>query len=119
MTVASSRQDTPRVGLREVGDLVGSGTWSASAVLGFTNWGCGGVFPPNFCGGRLVLSVHLVAAGGAPAFDGVLAVQCLIGANVPAGAEEGITLEIPGAINFDKLLEEASGLTLYVSRSKN
>lgn len=101
------------------GNLVGSGTWTATRVQSFTLWGCDAGFPPNFCGGLLVLSVHLVAAGGAPAFDGVLTVSCLIGANVPAGAQEGITLDIPGVINFDKLLQESSGLTLYVSRSKS
>ena len=57
--------------------------------------------------------------GGAPEFDGVLTVSCLIGANVPAGAEEGITLDVPGLINFDQLIEEESGLTLYLSRSKS
>lgn len=102
------------------GNLIGSGTWTASSVQSFTFWGCseGPPFPPNFCGGLLDLNVHLVGSGGAPAFDGVLTVICRIGANVPAGAQEGITLDIPGVINFDKLLEESSGLTLYVSRSK-
>lgn len=101
------------------GNLLGSGTWSATGVESFTLWGCGGGFPPNFCGGLLVLNVHLVGSGGAPAFDGVLTVSCLIGANVPAGAQEGITLDIPGVINFNKLLEEETGLTLYRSRSKS
>lgn len=63
--------------------------------------------------------MRLVAAGGTPAFDGVLTVDCLIGPNVRAGAEEGITLDIPGLINFDDLIEEGSGLTLFVSRSKS
>ena len=102
------------------GSLVGEGTWTATGVNSFDFWGCGGEgFPPNFCGGLLVLSVHLVAEGGAPQADGVLTVSCLIGANVPAGAEEGITLNVPGLIDFDELIAEESGLTLYVSRSKS
>lgn len=102
------------------GGLVGDGTWTATGVESFTFWGCGAEgLPPNFCGGLLVLNVHLVATGGAPQADGVLTVTCLIGANVPAGEEEGITLNVPGLINFDELIEEASGLTLYVSRSKS
>jgi len=102
------------------GTLVGAGTWTATGVHSFTFWGCGtGGLPANFCGGLLVLSVHLVGPGGAPEFDGVLTVSCLIGANVPAGAEEGITLDVPGLINFDQLIEEESGLTLYLSRSKS
>lgn len=102
------------------GALVGGGTWTATGVESFAPWGCGGGFPPNFCGGLLVLDVHLVATGGAPEADGVLTVSCLIGARVPAGAEEGITLEVPElGINFDELIAEASGLTLYRSRSKS
>lgn len=102
------------------GRLVGEGTWTATAIESIESYGCdGGGFPPNFCGGLLVLDVRLVAAGGTPAFDGVLTVDCLIGPNVPAGAEEGITLDIPGLINFDDLIEEGSGLTLFVSRSKS
>jgi hypothetical protein len=102
------------------GRLVGEGTWTATGVKSFEFYGCGGGgFPANFCGGLLVLDVHLVGAGGTLAFDGVLTVDCLIGANVPAGAEEGITLDIPGLIDFDDLIEEESGLTLFVSRSKS
>lgn len=100
------------------GGPVGDGTWTATGVESFTPWGCGGeAFPPNFCGGLLVLDVHLVATAGGPEADGVLTVSCLIGARVPPGAEEGITLDVPGLINFDELIAEASGLTLYVSRS--
>jgi len=100
------------------GVLVGSGTWTATGVDDFTFYGCGGDLPPNFCGGALALNVHLVAGGGAAEFDGLLTIDCLIG-DFPATAVEGITLNIPGAINFDETMFEFSGLTLYVSRSKN
>ena len=36
---------------------------------------------------------------------------CVLGDSVPAGAEEGITAAIPGAISFD---ESVSGNTLFV-----
>jgi len=101
------------------GVLQGSGTWTPTSVADFDFWGCGDGLPSNFCGGELVFDVHLVSAGGAVEFDGVLTVQCLIGTGVPGGAIEGITLNIPGAINFDETIFEPSGLTLYISRNKN
>lgn len=105
------------------GRLVGFGTWTSSEVVSFTFYGCGIAggtpLPASFCGGLLVLKVHLVAAGGAPAFDGVLTVDCAIGANAPLGAGDSITLDVPGVINFDEPILEPSGLTLYLSRSQN
>jgi hypothetical protein len=102
------------------GVVQGSGTWAATGVDDFDFYGCGtGGLPVNFCGGALTLDVHLVAAGGAVEFDGVLRVDCLIGTAVPGGAVEGIMLDIPGAINFDETIFEPSGLTLYVSHNKN
>ncbi|HXF71560.1 MAG TPA: hypothetical protein VNO79_02995 [Actinomycetota bacterium] len=104
------------------GDLVGFGTWTATGVESFELFGCGGDFPPNFCGGVLVLDVTLdgvsVAAGQVSGVAGVLTITCLIGEG--ATGEEGITLEIPGVIDFDEtLVGEPSGLTLFVSRSKS
>jgi hypothetical protein len=102
------------------GVLIGSGSWTATSVASFTFYGCGtGGLPPNFCGGLLVLNVHLVGAGGAVAFDAVLKVDCLIGAAVPPDAVEGIRLDIPGAINFDETIFEPSGLTLFVSHNRS
>lgn len=99
---------------------MGSGTWTATGVSGFTFYGCGtGGLPSNFCGGLLVLDVHLVGAGGSVAFDKVLSIDCLVGTAVPGGAIEGIKLEIPGAIDFDETTFEPSGLTLFVSRNMN
>lgn len=97
------------------GKLIGFGTWEANGVQDFALWGCGGEgLPDNFCGGVLALDVTLFQPDGTPAFDGVLTAVCLIG-NVPPGAKEGITLELEGSLDFDKLIEEESGLTLYVS----
>jgi len=98
------------------GVVQGSGAWTAVSVADFDFYGCGGAFPPNFCGGLLTLDVHLVAAGGATEFDGVLTIDCLIGGG---GSLEGIRLNIPDVINFDETIPEESGLTLYVSRSRN
>jgi len=50
--------------------------------------------------------------------QGHRAIDCLIGSAVPP-ALEGITLDIPGAINFDEMKVETSGYTLFLSRSKN
>lgn len=101
------------------GTAVGFGTWKATGVEDFTFFGCGGGFPSNFCGGQLVLDVHISGVSlslGPTEVDGVLTITCLIGGEVPPGAEEGITLDIPGVINFSDLIE--SGFTLFVSRSK-
>lgn len=104
----------------EAGVLVGYGTFEATGVQDFDFWGCGGEgLPPNFCGGLLTLDVHLKGISvteGHGEFDGVLVISCAIGPNVPPEAEEGITLDIPGLINFDDLIEEESGLTLYVRK---
>lgn len=97
------------------GKLVGFGTWEANGVQDFVLWGCGEEgLPPNFCGGILALDVTLFGPDGTPAFDGVLVITCLIG-TVPPGAKEGITLELVGSLDFDRLIEESSGLTVYVA----
>lgn len=110
------------------GDLVGFGRWKATGVQDFEFFGCGVLadgteVPPNFCGGVLTLSVHLIGTSvteGTAAFDGVLVITCKIGdaaEDVPADAEEGMTLEIPNLINFDDTLEGPGGLTLFVSQA--
>lgn len=89
-----------------------SGTWTATKLLTFNSYGCGGAgFPDNFCGGRAQIQVHLTPLGGGAGFDGELWVDCLIG-NPPAGAQEGVRLSVPGVINFNK---EVSGDTLFIS----
>lgn len=109
------------------GDLVGFGTWKATGDSDFVFFGCGTAadgteVPPNFCGGDLTLDVRLKGTSvteGTATFDGVLVVTCLIGdtaEDIPADAEEGITLDIPGLINFDDLVPGEGGLTLFLSR---
>jgi len=109
------------------GTLVGFGTWTVTGLSDVQLFGCGtfsdgSEAPPDFCGGVLTLDVHLSGINvtlGPGQFDGVLVVTCLIGdtpEDIPPGAEEGITLDIPGVINFDDLVPEESGLTLFQSR---
>lgn len=102
------------------GAVAGFGTWTATGVEGFEFFGCGSDgLPPDFCGGQLVLDVRISGVSlslGPVEVDGVLTITCLIGEDVPAGAEEGITLDIPGVINFSETID--SGFTLFVSRSK-
>jgi hypothetical protein len=108
------------------GELLGFGTWKAMGVHHFTFYGCGGEgLPSNFCGGELVLDVRLSGVSvslGPGEFDGILTVFCLIG-DFPEDVEEGVTLEIPGLINFDEILGPAdvgpSGLTVFVSRNRS
>lgn len=112
------------------GDLVGFGTWTATGVEDFDLFGCGvaadgTVLPADFCGGVLTLEVHLSGVSltdGIVEVDGVLTIVCKVGddpGDVPADAEEGVTLDIPGLIDFDDTLEDPAGLTVFVSRSRS
>ena len=92
------------------GVVLATGTWTATKLLAFNGYGCGGVFPADFCGGRAQIQVHLTPSSGGPGFDRELWVDCLIG-NPPAGAHEGVRLSVPGVINFNK---EVSGDTLFI-----
>jgi hypothetical protein len=90
-----------------------SGTWRATELLEYQSYGCGVVFgneiPENFCGGAVKLRVTLTV--GATSLPGILTVFCIIGPNPPNSAEEGITLVIPGIINFNDVV---SGDNVYV-----
>ncbi len=94
------------------GTLVATGTITATGLQSFQFYGCGGVFPPNFCGGRALIAVHLEATVGGTvvAADGTLTVDCLIG-SPPAGADEGVRLNVKDLINFNM---EVEGETLFV-----
>ena len=88
------------------GDVLASGTWTATKLLSFDNYGCGGPGLPDFaCGGRAQIQVHLSVG-----LDAVLWVDCVLG-NPPTGAMEGVRLNVPGIINFNK---EVSGDTLFI-----
>src|SRR5712691_8522706 len=102
------------------GNLVASGSLTITGLTTFVFYGCGVAggepIPPALCGGRAIYPVHIV---GHPAsnpsataeFDGTLEVTCAVGDKVPHGAHEGIHLDIPGQIHFNK---SVSGENIFV-----
>jgi len=90
-----------------------SGTWTATELLEYQSYGCGVVFgdpiPANFCGGVVKLRVMLTV--GSTSLPGILTVFCVIGPNPPNSASEGITLVVPGVINFNQVV---GGDNVYV-----
>ena len=88
------------------GNVLGSGTWTATQLLSFNGYGCGGDgLPDDFCGGRANISVHLSSG-----FDAVLQIDCVIG-SPPAGAIEGVRLAVQSGPNFNR---EVSGDNLFI-----
>jgi hypothetical protein len=91
------------------GSVVASGTWTATELLDYQSYGCGVVFgtplPPELCGGKVKMRVTLAPEGTSLTLDGILTVFCVIGPNPPNSASEGITLVVPGVINFNKVVE--------------
>jgi hypothetical protein len=90
-----------------------TGTWTATELLEYQSYGCGVVFgdpiPANFCGGAAKLRVTLTV--GTTSLPGILTVFCVIGPNPPNSASEGITLVVPGVVNFNQVL---GGDNVYV-----
>ncbi len=98
------------------GNVRGSGTWSATELLSFQNYGASPApgFPPNFRAGNALMRVHLVAGGGTVQLDGRLRITChLPQTDVPGGFEEGVRLAIDEVINFNR---EAGGATVFIVR---
>jgi hypothetical protein len=93
------------------GTVLASGTWEATELLDYQSYGCGIVhfpdgdviLPPNFCGGKVKMSVMLATPLGE--FPGNLTIFCVIGPNPPNSINgplgEGATLSVPGIINFN------------------
>jgi hypothetical protein len=92
------------------GTVLGQGIWTAQQLLSFVSYGTSPGFPPTFEGGKALLRIHLSPDAGGPGFDAVLRITCLIG-SPPAGAKEGIRLDVQDVINFNK---EVSGNTLFI-----
>ncbi|MFI7356216.1 hypothetical protein ACIBTP_19990 [Streptomyces avidinii] len=83
-----------------------TGTFQARKVKSFTNYGNGTPqgTPANFFGGLLVLHVDITPDTDPKArIPAVLTIDCLLG-SPPAGAEEGINLDVPGLIDFDTII---------------
>ncbi len=92
------------------GNVKGSGTWTATDLLSFHSYGTSPGFPSSFEGGEALIRVHLVSASGLQ-FDGILWVDCEVGAPPPSGQTEGVRLDVPGVIHFNK---QVSGFTLFI-----
>lgn len=92
------------------GNVIGSGTWTATKLVNFRSWGTQAGLPPNFEGGRAKIRIHLTPSGGGPGFDGVLKIFCTIG-DFPQSAHEGVELVLWRGPNFT---EKVSGLTLFI-----
>ena len=95
------------------GTVLAEGTWTAQQLLSFVSYGTSPGLPPTFEGGKALVRIHLAPSTGGAGFDGVLRITCLIG-SPPAGAHEGIRLDIQDVINFNK---EVSGDTLFIRTS--
>lgn len=87
------------------GDVLASGTWTATQLVSFVSFGTSAPFPPSFEGGKAVIRVH--ASVGV---DALLTVYCLIG-SPPSGFEEGIRLNVQNIINFNM---QDGGNTLFI-----
>jgi hypothetical protein len=106
------------------GNVLGTGTWTATDLLSFQLYGCGVVhlpsgdvpLPDNACGGALMLRVLLTA--GSMQREGILSVFCIVGPNPPNSHDdptgEGIHLDVPGVINFNKIV---AGMNIYIRTS--
>ncbi len=80
------------------GTVLGSGTWVATGLLDFQSYGNG----PSAFGGRAALTVSLTPSANPSVHrPGILEIECLFG-EPPAGAFEGIRLNVKDVINFNK-----------------
>jgi hypothetical protein len=103
------------------GNVLGGGTWTATQLISFQSYGCGVVtfpdpdviLPPNFCGGKVRFRVVLNTPVGQ--LDGILTVFCIVGPKAPGSHDEpigeGVTLDIPGFINFN---HTTGGMNIYI-----
>ena len=96
------------------GNVLASGVWFAVKVESFKSFGSGSAqgLPPELFGGRLVLKIRLVPAGGPEhGIPGVLRVSCALGNKIPPNAIEGIRLHVHHGPNFNT---EVTGFTVFV-----
>ena len=95
------------------GDVLATGTWTATKLIEFNSYGDATPqgLPATFFGGFTQIQVHLSPEAGGSGFDGILQINCTLG-NPPAGVAEGVRLDVPGVIHFNK---QVSGDTLFTS----
>ena len=91
------------------GATLATGTWTASSLVAFQFYGC---TPDGLCGGRATLKVLTPDFDRSLHFPALLEINCQQG-GPPAGTSEGIKLNIPGHIHFNKHVEEG-GVTLFL-----
>jgi hypothetical protein len=104
------------------GNVLATGTWTATGLLNYQSYGCGEVFgtpiPSNLCGGAVKMSVTLTPDGTSLQLPGILTVFCVIGPHAPQSVlgplTEGVTLDVPGVINFN---HSTGGENVYVQIS--
>jgi len=102
------------------GNVHGAGTWTATSLISFDFYGCR--FIPsldvdlgddNLCGGAVKMAVTLDTPIGQ--FPGMLTVFCIVGPQAPAShrppGREGVTLNVPGIVNFN---HTARGDNIYI-----
>jgi hypothetical protein len=108
---------------RADGSVVASGTWTATELVSFHFYGCR--FIPalgvdlgddDLCGGAVKLRVQLTTPAGT--LPGTLTVFCIVGPKAPASHNtppgEGVTLNVPGVINFN---HTGGGENIYIRTS--
>jgi hypothetical protein len=104
----------------ENGNPVASGTWTATKLLNFKNYGSAG--DPNFPfadgkAGFANIQLHLVADAGPGAgseFDATLHIRCLLPGNdsTPPSWVEGVRITVKDGLNFNKTV--VGGGTLFL-----
>jgi hypothetical protein len=104
----------------ENGAVLGGGTWTATKLISFHAYGCQFIpaldvdlGDPNLCGGAVKMRVRLSTQAGT--HKAVLTVFCIVGPRAPASHNtppgEGVTLVIPGTINFN---HTGGGENIYI-----
>jgi hypothetical protein len=104
------------------GNVLATGTWTATGLLNYQSYGCGEVFgtpiPPDLCGGAVKMSLTLTPNGTSLRLPGTMTVFCVIGTHAPQSIlgplSEGVTLNVPGIQNFN---HSAGGDNVYVQIS--
>jgi len=102
------------------GNILGGGTWTATSLLSFNFYGCrfipaldADLGDDDLCGGAVQMAVTLETPIGD--FPAMLTVFCIVGPMAPASHNtpdgEGVTLNIPGVINF---AHTGGGENIYV-----
>jgi hypothetical protein len=105
------------------GTVRGFGTWTATQLLSLNFYGCRYIpalgvdlGDDNLCGGALKMAVVLDTPIGE--FPAILTIFCIVGPKAPASHSteegEGVTLNVPGVVNFS---HTAEGNNIYIRTS--